>query len=235
MEIATFGAGCFWGTEAAFSQVPGVIATRVGYAGGTVPNPTYEEVCSGLTGHTEVAEVTYDPTKVSYDALLDVFWKHNDPTAHEKAQYRSVIFYHTPAQRDAAVESKQRLAQSGKYSLPIVTEILPRRRSTRPRSTISTSTRSAGSQHRPLRRVRHPLAAQPRRTTRPAVPLIRLFSVDKGGFVEMEPVVKTDAEWRHLLTKEQYEVTRKAGTKPPCQRLLEQPRARALPMRRLRQ
>jgi peptide-methionine (S)-S-oxide reductase len=125
MEIATFGAGCFWGVEAAFRGLPNVTATRVGYAGGHVPNPTYEEVCSGTTGHTEVVEVTYDPETVSYDDLLDVFWKRHDPTAKRKAQYRSAIFYHSPEQREAAEASKQRLAESGSCARPIVTEILP--------------------------------------------------------------------------------------------------------------
>ncbi|NIN11796.1 MAG: peptide-methionine (S)-S-oxide reductase MsrA, partial [Gemmatimonadales bacterium] len=93
--------------------------------GGQTSNPSYEEVCSGLTGHTEVVEVTYDPAKISYDDLLDTFWAQHDPTAPHKAQYRSVIFYHTPQQREAAERSKQRLASSGKYGRPILTEILP--------------------------------------------------------------------------------------------------------------
>ncbi len=124
-QVATFGAGCFWGVEAAFRKLPGVVDTRVGYAGGHTKNPSYEEVCSGLTGHTEVAEVTYDPKRISYDELLAVFWAYHDPTERQKAQYRSVIFYHTPEQREVAEKSKQKLAASGKYKRPIVTEILP--------------------------------------------------------------------------------------------------------------
>jgi peptide-methionine (S)-S-oxide reductase len=125
MEKATFGAGCFWGVEDAFRQVNGVVATRVGYAGGTVERPTYEQVCSGITGHTEVVDVTYDPAIVSYDDLLCIFWNIHNPMLSLKPQYRSVIFYHTPAQRDAAMAMKQRLQESGSFAQPIVTEILP--------------------------------------------------------------------------------------------------------------
>jgi peptide-methionine (S)-S-oxide reductase len=124
-EVATFGAGCFWGAEAAFRHLPGVVATRVGYAGGDVADPTYEQVCSGTTGHTEVVEVSYDPARISYETLLGKFWAAHDPTVRHKTQSRSVIFYHTPAQRRAAEAAKQRLAASGKYERPVVTEILP--------------------------------------------------------------------------------------------------------------
>ena len=131
MERATFGAGCFWGVEAAFRVVEGVTATRVGYAGGHTANPTYEEVCSGRTGHAEVVDVTFDPTKVTYERLLAVFWDNHDPTTLNRQgpdigeQYRSVIFYHTSQQEAAAQASKQALDQSGSLSGPIVTEILP--------------------------------------------------------------------------------------------------------------
>ncbi len=125
MAIATFGAGCFWGVEAAFRQVPGVLSTRVGYTGGHIVQPSYEMVCSGTSGHTEVVEVSYDPAKVSYESLLQTFWNCHNPTRQEIRQYRSVIFYHTPAQHDAAIAGKERLAGSGKYAQAIVTEILP--------------------------------------------------------------------------------------------------------------
>lgn len=131
MSKATFGAGCFWGVEAAFRQVHGVTATRVGYAGGTMENPTYEDVCSDRTGHAEVVEVTYDPERVSYDDLLEVFWNEHDPTQRNRqgfdvgSQYRSVIFYHDDEQRNAALASKERLERSGEYRKPIVTEIEP--------------------------------------------------------------------------------------------------------------
>ncbi|MHB9133849.1 MAG: peptide-methionine (S)-S-oxide reductase MsrA [Armatimonadota bacterium] len=124
-EKATFGAGCFWGVEDAFRHRPGVVETTVGYAGGTYHNPTYPDVCAGHTGHTEVVQVEYDPTQVTYAQLLDIFWQEHDPTRHSKTQYRSVIFTHTPAQQSTAEAAKAHLAQSGKYKTPIQTEILP--------------------------------------------------------------------------------------------------------------
>ncbi|MGZ6362180.1 MAG: peptide-methionine (S)-S-oxide reductase MsrA [Ktedonobacterales bacterium] len=131
IEKATFGAGCFWGVEAAFRQIPGVVATAVGYEGGTTDNPSYRDVCSHTTGHAEVVEVEYDPARVSYDDLLAVFWDEHDPTQLNRQgpdigdQYRSVVFYHTPEQQAAATASRDRLAQSGKYRRPIVTLIEP--------------------------------------------------------------------------------------------------------------
>jgi peptide-methionine (S)-S-oxide reductase len=130
-QKATFGAGCFWGVEAAFRQVPGVVNTAVGYAGGTTPNPTEEDVDSGRTGHAEVVEVEYDPEQVAYERLLDVFWATHDPTTPNRqgpdvgTQYRSVIFFHTPEQEAAARASKEQLDRSGKLRRPIVTEITP--------------------------------------------------------------------------------------------------------------
>jgi len=130
-EKATFGAGCFWGVEAAFRQVKGVKATAVGYAGGTTKNPSYKEVCSDATGHAEVVQVEYDPAEGTYDRLLGVFWVSHDPTQLNRqgpdvgAQYRSVIFFHTPEQEAAARESKAALDASGRFRRPIVTEILP--------------------------------------------------------------------------------------------------------------
>jgi peptide-methionine (S)-S-oxide reductase len=131
MEKATFGAGCFWGVEAAFRQVNGVTATTVGYAGGTTENPTYQDVCSGRTGHAEVVEVEFDRGVVSYEELLKVFWENHDPTTLNRQgpdvgeQYRSAIFYHTPEQEQAARASKAALEQSGTYRRAIVTEITP--------------------------------------------------------------------------------------------------------------
>ena len=129
MEKAMFGAGCFWGVEAEFRKVPGVSATAVGYSGGPVKNPTYQDVCAGSTGHAEVVQVEYDPERVSYDDLLNVFWENHDPTQFNRqgpdygAQYRSAIFFYTPEQESAAKASKARLDGSGKYKKPVVTQI----------------------------------------------------------------------------------------------------------------
>jgi peptide-methionine (S)-S-oxide reductase len=126
---ATLGAGCFWGVEAVCRQLDGVTGTRVGYTGGTLENPTYQDVCSHTTGHAEVVEVSYDPERVSYDQLLDVFWGKHDPTQLNRQgwdigdQYRSVIFFHGPEQEEAALRSKAR-EQAGR-SAPIVTQIEP--------------------------------------------------------------------------------------------------------------
>ena len=131
MAKALFGAGCFWGVEAAFRQVEGVLATAVGYSGGRLENPTYENVCSGRTGHAEVVEVEYDPSRVSYEKLLDVFWENHDPTTLNRQgpdvgeQYRSAIFFLAPEQEAAARASKVRVGESGRYKRPIVTEITP--------------------------------------------------------------------------------------------------------------
>jgi len=131
MEKATFGAGCFWGVEETFRRIKGVTSTTVGYAGGTLSNPTYEDVCTDRTGHAEVVQVDFDPAQVSYDELLKVFWDNHNPTTLNRqgpdvgTQYRSVIFYHTPAQKAAALASKERLQQSGRYQRPVVTEITP--------------------------------------------------------------------------------------------------------------
>jgi peptide-methionine (S)-S-oxide reductase len=131
MEQATFGAGCFWGVESAFRQIPGVTDVKVGYEGGTLENPTYKDVCSNRTGHAEVAQVTFDPAKVSYDKLLDAFWNMHDPTTINRqgpdvgTQYRSVIFFHSPAQEAAAKASVAQLTTSGRFKRPIVTQIVP--------------------------------------------------------------------------------------------------------------
>lgn len=130
LKKASFGAGCFWGVEAAFRQLStGVKATRVGYTGGDLPNPTYEQVCTDRTGHAEVVEVTYDPDEISYSELLDVFWTEHDPTQMNRQgpdvgrQYRSAIFVHDDEQKAAALESLAKLQAAGTYRRPIVTVI----------------------------------------------------------------------------------------------------------------
>src|SRR5580693_9949651 len=131
MEKAMFGAGCFWGVESFFRQVPGVIDAVSGYAGGSVPNPTYKQVCTDTTGHAEVVEVTFDPAKVAYGKLVDVFFMNHDPTQLNRqgpdfgTQYRSAIFTYGPEQARIAEEKKAALAASGKFKKPIVTTIEP--------------------------------------------------------------------------------------------------------------
>ena len=131
MKKATFGAGCFWGVEATFRKLAGVRSALVGYSGGSFENPTYEDVCSGKTGHAEVVQLEYDPPEVSYEDLLDVFWDCHDPTTVNRqgpdigTQYRSAIFFHDADQELAAITSKEKLQSSGRYPSPIVTEITP--------------------------------------------------------------------------------------------------------------
>lgn len=128
---ATFGAGCFWGVEASFMKLDGVISTKVGYMGGNIENPTYEQVCSNKTGHIEVVQVEYDPNMISYEELLYYFWKIHDPTQKNRqgpdvgTQYKSVIFYHDEKQRNIAEKSKEELSNSNKFQNKIQTEIKP--------------------------------------------------------------------------------------------------------------
>ncbi|HXY25465.1 MAG TPA: peptide-methionine (S)-S-oxide reductase MsrA [Candidatus Acidoferrum sp.] len=130
-EIATFGAGCFWGVEAAFQRVPGVLETAVGYSGGHTENPNYRDVCTDETGHAEVVQVSFDPAKVTFSQLLDVFWKLHDPTQVNRqgpdvgTQYRTAIFFHSSEQEEIAKKSRAALEASGKFRRPIATEITP--------------------------------------------------------------------------------------------------------------
>ena len=128
---ATFGAGCFWHVEDLLAKTKGVTSTKVGYTGGQLPNPTYEEVCTDKTGHAEAVEVEYDPDEISFEELLDVFWNNHNPTTLNRQgpdvgiQYRSAIFYHDEEQKEIAQKSKNELEKSGKFSNPIVTQIVP--------------------------------------------------------------------------------------------------------------
>jgi peptide-methionine (S)-S-oxide reductase len=130
-QKATFGAGCFWGVQAAFDKVKGVVSTAVGYMGGTLDSPTYRDVCGHKTGHAEVVEVTFDPQQVSYRQLLEVFWSIHDPTTMNRQgpdvgdQYRSAIFYHSEEQREEAEVSKAEQDRSGRFKRPIVTQVVP--------------------------------------------------------------------------------------------------------------
>ena len=130
-DIATFGTGCFWCTEAIFQELKGVTRVTSGYMGGTVANPSYEEVCSGATGHAECLQIVYEPAKITFDELLEVFWESHDPTTLNRqgndigTQYRSAIFYHNEEQHQKAEHYKARLDKEGAYPSPIVTEITP--------------------------------------------------------------------------------------------------------------
>jgi methionine-S-sulfoxide reductase len=131
LEKATFAGGCFWCMQPPYDNLPGVVSTTVGYAGGSVKDPTYEQVSTGKTGHAEAVQIVFDPSKTSYAQLLDVFWKNINPTTLNKqfadtgSQYRTAIFYHDETQQKVAIESKENLQNSGKFDKPIVTEIVP--------------------------------------------------------------------------------------------------------------
>lgn len=129
LDTATFGAGCFWCVEAVFQRLEGVLSVRSGYSGGTVKNPSYKEVCQGTTGHAEVCQIIYDKSKISFDELLEVFWKTHDPTTLNRqgndygTQYRSAVFYHNDEQKQLAEKYKEEIDRSGAYPAPVVTEI----------------------------------------------------------------------------------------------------------------
>jgi peptide-methionine (S)-S-oxide reductase len=131
VALATFGGGCFWCTEAVFNRIEGVRSVMPGYSGGSTVNPTYEEVCSGKSGHAEVVQIEYDPAKISYEQLLEVFWKAHDPTTLNRqgadvgTQYRSIILYRSKAEKEIAEKSKHKIETSGAFKDPVVTELKP--------------------------------------------------------------------------------------------------------------
>ncbi len=198
MKTVILGAGCFWGVEAEFRAVTGVVETRVGYTGGATPKPSYEMVCSGATGHTEVVEVSYDPEVVSFDELLKVFWEIHNPTAEQKRQYRSAIYYSDTEQHAEALAQIVKL--SGEYRDPILTVVLP-----------VTEFYPAEEYHQQYYKkhgvsggcaINHPK-------------LLRIYSVAANGYIEVEPIAKSTAAWKEALDAATFAITRNAGTEPP--------------------
>ncbi|MHC4395099.1 MAG: peptide-methionine (S)-S-oxide reductase MsrA [Planctomycetota bacterium] len=195
-EKATFAGGCFWGIEAAFIQFPGVISTSVGYTGGRSKNPTYKDVCSDRTGHAEAVQIIYDPEQVSYQHLLQLFWSIHDPTTANRqgpdigSQYRSAIFYHNKNQLSAAEESKLKLAKSAKFKKPIVTEIKPAAQFYRAEEYHQRYLEKQGRVSCAYNPLTHKTSQPPKK------------------------VLKTDRQWRKLLTPQQYKITRKKATEP---------------------
>lgn len=201
MQKATFAAGCFWGVEAEFSGVKGVIATKAGYTGGNFKNPTYEDVCSDKTGHAEAVEIEFDPGVVSYQQLLDIFWKIHDPTTLNRqgpdagSQYRSAIFYHNKQQQQLALASKEKWGNSGVYSGNIVTEIVPAGEFYPAEEYHQQYYKKNGIKGCPVK--------------------IPIFSVRDNKIIRLDRIYRTDEQWKKVLTPEQYKVTRLKGTQRP--------------------
>lgn len=212
METAMFGAGCFWHVEESFRQVYGVVDTQVGYSGGTAPNPTYEDVCAGGTGHTEVVQVKYDPKRVSYEDLLKVFWAEHDPTMKSKPQYKSVIFFYSVTQQKAALASISKLSKTGGLGRPIATEVLPVSAFYDAEEYHQRYYEKAGKSGCATGACAIPSGVV---DTDPKEASVRVFDLESGKYFRLAPVVKTDAEWRASLTGEQFNVARKGGTEQP--------------------
>jgi peptide methionine sulfoxide reductase msrA/msrB len=210
-KVATFAGGCFWCTEADFEKLPGVVKVISGYTGGHKENPTYEEVSSGTTGHVEAVQVYYDPKKITYDGLLDYFWKHIDPTdaggqfVDRGAQYRSVIFYQNEEEKRLAEESKENLAKSGRFKKPIVTEILPLRKFY-----------EAEDYHQDYYK-KHPFKYRFYRSSSGRDKFLKEVwgkEMENKG-TRTKYTKQDDATLKKILTPLQYEVTQKEGTEPP--------------------
>lgn len=210
LETATFGAGCFWCSEAVFEQLKGVHSAVSGFSGGQLENPTYKQVLTGRTGHAEVVQVTFDPDVISYKDLLEVFWKTHDPTTLNRqgpdvgTQYRSVIFYHTDEQKQLATYYKERINQSKMFRVPIVTEISP-----------FEAFYPAEDYHQEFYE-RNGRQRYCYNYIRPKINKFKKIFHDK---LKEEPppierIRKSDSEWRAQLSREQFEVTRKKGTEP---------------------
>ena len=211
LDVATFAGGCFWCTEADFEKLPGVVKAISGYTGGHKENPSYEEVCSGKTGHFEAVQVYYDPSRVSYEELLDWFWKHIDPTdeggqfVDRGEQYRTAIFYHDEKQRLLAEASKERLARSGKFDRPIVTQILK-----------ATKFYEAEAYHQDYHKT-CPLRYGAYRSGSGRDSFLREVWGKESPEGKARYQKPDDETLRRRLTPLQYEVTQREGTEPPFQ------------------
>lgn len=208
LELATFGSGCFWCTEAVFDQLKGVESAVSGYSGGFVENPTYKQVCAGTTGHAEVIQVRFDPDVISYEELLEVFWKTHDPTTLNRqgpdigTQYRSVIFYHDADQQRLAEYYKKKLDDAKAFRDPIVTEITEFERFY-PAEAYHQEFFERNPQQRYCSGIIRPKVEKFKRVFRDKL---------KSEQEPIEKIRKTNSEWRSQLTEEQYRVTRKSGT-----------------------
>jgi peptide methionine sulfoxide reductase msrA/msrB len=208
LQFATFGSGCFWCTEAVFERLAGVYSAVSGYSGGHVANPTYKAVCTGRTGHAEVVRITYDPSVIKYDQLLEAFWKTHDPTTLNRqgvdvgTQYRSVVFYHNAEQKRLAEYYKRALDDARLFDNPIVTEISPYR-----------AFYPAEAYHQEYYE-RNKRQAYCARTIRPKLDKMEKIFPDrlKGASKSAGKVTKTKSEWGAVLTDEQFYVTRQQGT-----------------------